>query len=208
VHFNKHSDLSGLHAFLSPSQYHWLRYSDEKLADRYRSSRAAQRGSEMHDFASTAIRLKIKLPGNGTTLNTFVNDVISLFMESEQSLMYSANCFGTADAIGFKRIRGHDRPTLRVFDLKTGISEAKVEQLVVYSALFCLEYGYKPFEIEYDLRIYQNDAIEKWDEESVVHIFYGDESDDFDLLPVAVARTMDKIVTSDKKLDEMRLEEA
>ena len=36
--FNTHSDLLGRHAFLSPSSYHWLNYSDQKLADRFAAS--------------------------------------------------------------------------------------------------------------------------------------------------------------------------
>jgi len=204
VHFEKHSDFEGLHAFLSPSGYHWVRYTEQKLVDRFRTSRAAQRGTELHDFASQAIKLKIRQAGNGTTLSAFVNDALGFFMESEQRLVYSANCFGTADAIGFRRVRGHDRPTLRISDLKTGVTEAKMDQLIVYAALFCLEYGYKPHEMEIVLRIYQNDEIEELTEESVVHMF----EDSFDPVPVAIARTMDIIVTWDKKLDELRLEEA
>ena len=35
-----------------------------------------------------------------------------------------------------------------------------MDQLKVYTALFCLEYSYSPFEIETELRIYQNDAVD------------------------------------------------
>jgi hypothetical protein len=35
-----------------------------------------------------------------------------------------------------------------------------MHQLEIYAALFCLEYGAKPGQIEIELRIYQNDAIE------------------------------------------------
>jgi hypothetical protein len=205
VHFNRHSDMEGLHAFLSPSSYHWLRYDRDHLVERFRTKKAAQLGSELHDIAHRLIKLKIKLPGNGTTLNSFVNDVISLFMMSEQTLIYSGNCFGTADAIGLKRLRGHELPTLRVFDLKTGESEAKVDQLIVYCALFCLEYGYRPLELEYDLRIYQNDAIQQWTEETLVQIAGKDEP--FMPIPLAVTYAMDKIVTWDKVLDELQLKE-
>jgi hypothetical protein len=34
-----------------------------------------------------------------------------------------------------------------------------MKQLYVYAAYFCLEYGFKPYEIEGELRLYQNDAI-------------------------------------------------
>lgn len=62
MNFNEHSDLTGKHAFLSPSNYHWINYSDVKLEARYIASMAAQRGTELHSFAHEAIRLGIKLP--------------------------------------------------------------------------------------------------------------------------------------------------
>ena len=34
-----------------------------------------------------------------------------------------------------------------------------MEQLLVYAALFCLEYKTKPEDIDFELRIYQNDDI-------------------------------------------------
>lgn len=35
MNFNRHFELEGLHAFLGPSKYHWLNYSEEKMADSY-----------------------------------------------------------------------------------------------------------------------------------------------------------------------------
>ena len=32
MNFNKHSNLEGRHAFLGASKYHWIRYSDDKIA--------------------------------------------------------------------------------------------------------------------------------------------------------------------------------
>jgi hypothetical protein len=101
--FNKHSDLVGRHAFLSASKYHWTNYDEEKLERTYLAALAVQRGNELHAFAHEAIRLGIKLPRNNTTLNMYVNDAIGYRMTPEQLLVYSANCFGTADAIGFKK---------------------------------------------------------------------------------------------------------
>ena len=34
-----------------------------------------------------------------------------------------------------------------------------MEQLFIYAALFCLEYGYHPKDIRMELRIYQNDDV-------------------------------------------------
>ena len=132
--FEKHSELEGLHAFLSPSQYHWINYSNDKLAERYLKSQATELGTRLHAFAHEAIELQRMLPKNKDTLNMFVNDAIGFKMVSEQPLFYSWNCFGTADAISYKR------NFLRIHDLKTGETEAHMEQLRIYAALFCLNY--------------------------------------------------------------------
>lgn len=153
--FNEHYNLVGKHAFLSPSQYHWVNYDEEKLKERYLSYQAKERGLEFHALAETCIRLGVKLAKNQNTLNRFVNDAIGFKMTPEQPLYYSENCFGTADAISFRK------NTLRIHDLKTGSVPASMTQLEVYAALFCLEYGYSPNEIEILLRIYQfNDVID------------------------------------------------
>jgi len=151
--FNEHSALLGLHAFLGASKYHWIRYSTEKLHSTYTRWKAAQRGTELHDFASQCVKLKVRLPKTKNALNTFVNDAIGYRMESEQPLFYSVNSFGTADAISFKN------NMLRIHDLKTGTSRASMNQLEIYAALFCLEYDIKPQDIEIELRIYQGNEI-------------------------------------------------
>ena len=38
MNFNKHSNLEGRHAFLGASKYHWIRYSDDKIAESYSKS--------------------------------------------------------------------------------------------------------------------------------------------------------------------------
>lgn len=183
MNFNKHSSING-HAFLSASKYHWLRYDDEKLMTVYSNHLATIRGTELHDLAERCIRLRQKLPKSNKTLNMFVNDAIGLQMETEQILFYSYNCFGTADAISFKNNK------LRIHDLKTGVTPAHMDQLLIYAALFCLEYKCKPHEIKIELRIYQNDEV----------IIY--EPTPEDLVPV-----IDKIITFDKLLTKRQLEE-
>lgn len=178
--FNKHSDLEGQHAFLSPSKYHWINYDDEKLDRVFTTRMAAQRGNDLHQFALDAIRLGVKLPKSAKTLHLYVNDAIGYRMTPEQVLFYSPNAFGTADTIAFRRNK------LRIHDLKTGIHPASIHQLEVYAALFCLEYRYKPHEIEIELRIYQNDEVQ---------IFEAD--------PDVITHIMDKIVTFDKRLNEL-----
>lgn len=151
--FNKHLEMkdNDKHAFLSPSQYHWLNYDDEKLANVYKNRLATEKGTELHEFAATCIKLKQKLPRTRSTLNMYVNDAIAFDMVPEQFLYFSKYCFGTADAISFS----HNK--LRIHDLKTGLIPAHIEQLEIYAALFCLEYGKRPGSIEMELRIYQND---------------------------------------------------
>lgn len=151
--FNAHSNLKGAHALLSPSSSHWLRYDDEKLERVFLNQLEVRRGTKLHAFASEAIELGVKLPNSKKTLNAYVNDAIGFRMRPEQVLAYSVNAFGTADAISFtKRL-------LRIHDLKTGVTPASTDQVLVYASLFCLEYGYKPDEISMELRIYQNDEI-------------------------------------------------
>jgi len=185
VNFNKHYNLSGQHAFLSASKWHWINYDEDHLLAAYSTWRAAARGTELHEFAATAIRLKQKLADTGQTLNMYVNDAIGYRMTPEQILYYSDNCFGTADAISF------DGKNLRIHDLKTGVNPAHMEQLMVYTALFCLEYGKRPNDIDVCLRIYQNDQI----------VEYLPDVDE-------IAPIIDKIITFDKLLDRVRYEEA
>lgn len=152
--FNRHSGLSDRqHAFLSPSSPHWLNYDDGKLESRFFASLQARRGTALHKLAHDAIRLGVKLSRANQALSTYVNDALQYRMNCEQTLFYSDNCFGHADTISFRRGK------LRIHDLKTGIVHTSVKQLEVYAAIFCLEYGVDPFEIEIELRIYQRDEI-------------------------------------------------
>lgn len=153
MNFNDHSRFVGQHAFLGASKYHWINYDEQKVADVYANAQAVQRGTMLHDFAAQCIRLGQKLPKSQKTLNAYVNDAIGFKMTPEQVLFYSENCFGTADAISFRD------DILRIHDLKTGVVPAHIEQLEIYAALFCLEYGKKPADIGIELRIYQNSDI-------------------------------------------------
>lgn len=181
--FNKHFNLEGKHAFLGPSKYHWVNYSDEKLDRVYRLAMAAKKGSDLHEFAFHAIRLGVKLPRTSKTLNLYVNDAIGFRMTPEQVLYYSENAFGTADAISFRK------GLLRIHDLKTGVTPSSERQLEVYAALFCLEYGTKPAEIEIELRLYQNDEV---------RIFAAD--------PDVITHVMDKIITFDRRIQQLKIE--
>lgn len=148
--FNEHSRLAGRHAFLGPSTYHWLRYTPEKLILRYQTHEKATRGVDLHNLAHEMIRLKIRLEKKGLPLNMYVNDGIGFRMTCEQALYYSENCFGTADTISFRD------GELRIHDYKSGVTPTSMDQLVIYAALFLLEYEMRPHYVDTILRIYQD----------------------------------------------------
>ena len=103
---------------------------------------------------------------------------------SEVVLFYSERFFGTADTICFRD------NILRIHDLKTGKNPVKMEQLMVYAALFCLEYNVKPGTIKFELRVYKNDMVDIWEPTAE------------DILPI-----MDKIVHLNKLLEKIDREE-
>lgn len=179
--FNSHSDLRDRHAFLSPSNYHWLNYTEDKLEARFHSMMAARRGSDIHALAHEAIRLGIKLSRANQALSTYVNDAIGYKMVCEQILYYSNNCFGTADTITFRRNK------LRIHDLKTGMNATSEKQLEVYAAIFCLEYGLSPFDIEIELRIYQRDEIRI-----------------FEPVPEYIVEIMERIIDFDQQIEAIK----
>jgi Protein of unknown function (DUF2800) len=181
VIFNPHLELYEKHAFLSPSNYHWLNYTDQKLEARYIAALASRRGTDLHNLAHEAIRLGVKLSKANKALATYVNDAIGFKMNCEQPLYYSENCFGTADTICFRRGK------LRIHDLKTGVTATSEHQLEVYAALFCLEYGINPFEISIELRIYQRDEIRV-----------------FNPPPELIASIMDRIIDFDQHIEQMK----
>lgn len=183
--FNDHWRLRDKHAFLSPSSPAWIRYDEEKLEERWITAQAAKLGTEMHALAHKMIKLGVKAAPLGNTFDLYVNDCIGYKMTPEQTLYYSDNCFGTADAITFRRLPGEEAAlVLRIFDLKTGTTRASVDQLLIYAALFCLEYQVKPFTIAYDLRIYKDNEIQR-----------------FEVDPTDILKIMDVIRAWDRRID-------
>ena len=151
--FNNHRNLEGKHAIFSASQPAWLRYDDEKLVSVFDNLKAKEQGTKLHAWAKDTIDLGIKQPKGKKTLYQYVNDAIGFGMSTEVVLYYSDRFYGTADAICFRN------NMLRIHDLKTGRGPVHLEQLMVYAALFCLEYKMKPESIDIELRIYQNDDV-------------------------------------------------
>ena len=174
----------GDHAFLGASKYSWLNYDEEKLVKTYKNFLSAQvMGTRLHALACEHIKLGLKMPKSRTTLNMYINDAIGFKMRPEQVLYYSPNAYGTADAIAFKEKDSF----LRIHDLKTGTTPASLHQLEIYAALFCLEYKVKPGDIEFELRIYQNDDI-----------LIGQPRG------VNIAPIVDKIITFDKVIERLK----
>ena len=153
MNFNKHYELEGKHAFLSASKYHWLSYTEEHLIEVYQNQQAKLRGTLLHQFACDAIKYGIPLAEDGSTLSMYVNDCIADSLQPEVVLYYSPNAFGTADGISF------EDGVLRIYDLKTGKTQASMKQLYIYAGLFCLEYAINPHDIAIHLRIYQNEEV-------------------------------------------------
>jgi len=177
--FNDHSKLEGLHAFLGASAYHWLRWDEETLEKRYYGQFAQEIGTALHELAKDLINNRIKLAKNDKKiidvalsklaiprssydseeilidLLPFVNDAIGFRMSAEVILFYSMMFFGTADAITFDEFN----KILRIHDYKSGLTPAKFDQLMIYAALYCLEYKMNPFDFTTELRIYQNGEV-------------------------------------------------
>ena len=160
----------------------------EKLTQRYYAYMRAPAGTAIHKFCEHCIIRKIHLPKQINnivkmiqlfmsdskegfsdelidfipnlppeifkSLVLYVDDCIGFNMSPEQKLMFNDKCFGTADAIGF------DGSTLRVSDLKTGDAPGHIEQLLIYDALFCLEYHFQPDKIRFENRIYQYGEVQ------------------------------------------------
>ena len=116
-------------------------------------------------------------------MNQYGNECIVYKLTPEQTLFYSPNCFGKADAVGFRK------NLLRISDLKTGVVECSFDQLLVYAALFCLEYEFNPTEIKTELRIYQNDDV---------RVLEAD--------PLDITSIMDKIIYFDRRITEVKEE--
>lgn len=179
--FNKHLELEGKHALLSPSKHYWIKYDDEALYKSYISSFATDIGTLVHEYAKDRIKYRLPLEDCPAEKNAllayllrnyipfkaidldrlfynllpYVNDAIGFKLESEVILKYSDLCFGTADAIGVRR------GMLRIHDLKTGVTPASMDQLLLYAGLFFHEYkrDYRPTTMKVELRIYQNQEV-------------------------------------------------
>ena len=188
----------------------------EKLTQRYFSMMRAPAGTAIHKFCEHCLIRKIRLPKQTNNIvkmiqlfmsdskecfseelinfipnlppeifNTvilYVNDCIGFGMDPEKQIVHNDSCFGTADAVCF------DGKTLRVSDLKTGDSPGHMEQLLIYDALFCLEYNIQPDKIKFENRIYQ----------------YGDVQLAIDFPSEVILQIMQIIMTESKFVQQLR----
>lgn len=138
---------------------------------------------EQHRYAAICIEEGIVQDDETTTVGMYINQCIQYKMSAEIVLFYSPNAFGTVDAIAYRYRR------LRISDLKTGVSRTSEHQLEVYAALFCLEYELDPFDMDIELRIYQDASVRE---------YIGD--------PYMIKGIMDKIMKFDQILNRLREE--
>ena len=210
--FEKHLELLEQHAFLSPSKVSWINYSEEELKERYLNSKAAEYGTQLHQFAHDAIVLNRMQPRNKDAVNMFINDAIGFKMSSEQPLYYSGYCFGTTDAISYRK------NILRISDLKTGVTKPHMEQLRIYAALFCLEYQRLVARLRHeglsDLDISEKLEVDPKElhfdpmqfKQIVLRIYQFNDIDEEIADPEEIRALMDIIVASTTVLREMRTE--
>lgn len=174
--WNDHKEFEGKHAFLGASQFRWINWDFQTLEERYYGQFAQLIGTTLHELAQDCINHRIKLnksdkhlidlylskvyvpkaayDSDAILLNLipFVNDAIGFHMSSEVVLYYSYYCFGTCDAICVNE----KEKIIRIHDYKSGETPAHMEQLLIYAALYYLEYRKNPNEYKTILRIYQN----------------------------------------------------
>lgn len=210
--WNEHSELRGKHAIFAPSNPSFLNYglgkeSEDVIFQRFASQYSPLIGTIVHDFAEERILYNQKLHKTNKSdllirllkagippividldyiygnLIPYVNDAISFRMDPEVILKYSDDCFGTTDAICYRE------KELLIHDLKTGKTPVHMDQLLVYSALFFLEYKANPETTTTILRIYQaHDILEDRPE------------------PERIRAAMNQIVELDKKVKKWKVE--
>lgn len=210
--FRRHSELEGKHAILSASSWRWINDDPEALTKRLCSQYLAPIGTILHDIARKHIKHRIKLNKYDKknimlelveqgvpefvidainldfmydNLMRYVNDCIAFKMTPEVVLRFSNNFFGTADAIKYDE----ETRFLRIHDYKSGTTPAHMEQLMIYVALFCLEYAIKPSGIQCELRIYQ-----------------GEEPTIYEPAPEEITQIIETIITFDNFMTKLREE--
>lgn len=99
--FKNHDDLRGQHALFSPSQSAWIRYDDDKIADKVRNQYRAPLGTEIHEFAATQIELKHKISSSRTLANEIENYIFTKYKFSSQYQTVSNYAMKMIDNVGY-----------------------------------------------------------------------------------------------------------
>lgn len=173
---SKLNKLRGTHAFCGGSNYTWRNKTPDQLVQAKINSYGVTIGTLLHEYAAMSITDYFKITKNDKhsvlryltvekkvpsiavdidrlfpTLMLYVNDCIGFRMQPEQLCYYSDNFYGWADAMV------HNDVTLRISDLKTGVTPVSFMQLENYAAFYCLGNSIPPRQIKkYEFRIYQN----------------------------------------------------
>jgi hypothetical protein len=216
--WENYSRLKGKHSALSPSSCYWIFDDENDFEKRYCNSFSTTIGTLLHDQACKYIQNGPKIgfrmskkskndvlinlldagvpfgvmdyidfDGMYDNMTRYVNDAIGYEMDPEVCLYFSENCFGHADAISYNEVKG----MLRIHDLKTGAHPCDVRQLMIYAADFCLEQQISPYDISFELRIYQNNDFKQW----------NPSSDDINVIMNALKRNS-KIILNKMKREE------
>ena len=207
MQWHDHSEIDGLHAFLAPSKKSWLNYDYEKLEAAWANSWATTIGTVLHAFAEKRIRRRRRITNkskesiedfmydNGIpeklidvdeyfeNLAAFINDAIGFRMVPEKGLKISDDCFGHTDAISYDE----RKKILRISDYKSGKTEPSMDQLLIYAALFFIEYGKELgiglSDLKVELRIYYQGQV----------LYYEPEED-------VMAHTVDIVLCKNREL--------
>jgi hypothetical protein len=107
MRWNRHLNLQGEHAFLSPSTYHWINYNHARLLQRWTAAQAGAYGNMQHEYAQQEIKAK-RESGLIGTVGQYINDAIRYRMETEQVRHCSVSSMATTrsesrSSFGFTR---------------------------------------------------------------------------------------------------------
>ena len=79
----------------------------------------------------------------------------------------------------------------------------------MYASLFCLEYHVKPFGLQFDLRLYQNDRIKIATNADPKYVKLASNADILEEVnPDEIAHIMDRIKHFDQLINKLRAEES
>lgn len=123
--FQKHSELSGLHAPFSASQSSWLRYDDDKMLSSYFNKDRKTLGTEIHEYVKSQIDLTQKV----TSIKQLVQS-ISTYIYSKYLAADSLN-YGLSLIKGVKQLPPEVFETVKMF-VNDAIGYKMSSEVVLY----------------------------------------------------------------------------